>query len=271
MQIAIYIVFFMMGAVFGSFFTLAVYRIPLHQDITHKRSYCPNCHHRLEFLDLIPILSYIFLRGKCRYCGHKIKSRYLILEVLSGLVFVLFALSIHMDFINIEVPKLMYLIFGILYISGLFIIAGIDKEIKAVMKELLIYETVVISIYMIYLCIFGAIDIYRYVMYLILLIFMVALDIYVFKRELKHNYGLECAILFLLIGFFSTRLQIILTAAMTLVAIAIFIILKKISYRRKKVKNKKKEKKLLSEIPVGYFLCVSNIISIILFNWVAFR
>ena len=91
MQIAIYIVFFMMGAVFGSFFTLAVYRIPLHQDITHKRSYCPNCHHRLEFLDLIPILSYIFLRGKCRYCGHKIKSRYLILEVLSGLVFVLFA------------------------------------------------------------------------------------------------------------------------------------------------------------------------------------
>ena len=72
------------------FFTLAVYRIPLRQDITHTRSYCPNCNHKLSFWDMIPIFSYIFLGGKCRYCKKEIRIRYLLLEVLSGVVFVLF-------------------------------------------------------------------------------------------------------------------------------------------------------------------------------------
>lgn len=83
MQIFIYIEIFILGIVFGSFFTLAVYRIPLKQDITHTRSYCPKCNHRLEFLDLIPIFSYIFLRGRCRYCKEPIRIRYFLLELLS--------------------------------------------------------------------------------------------------------------------------------------------------------------------------------------------
>ena len=61
MDIVFYILIFCIGTLFGSFFTLAVYRIPLRQDITHTRSYCPKCNHRLEFLDMIPIFSYIFL------------------------------------------------------------------------------------------------------------------------------------------------------------------------------------------------------------------
>ena len=88
---------FITGTVFGSFYTLAVYRIPLKQDITHTRSYCPKCNHKLQFFDLIPILSYIFLGGKCRYCKEKIRPRYLILETLSGLVFVLFAMYLKID------------------------------------------------------------------------------------------------------------------------------------------------------------------------------
>ena len=92
MNAIIYFFMFTMGAVLGSFYTLAVYRIPLKQDITHTRSYCPKCNHKLNFLDLIPILSYIFLGGKCRYCKEKIRLRYLILEVSSGLVFLLFAI-----------------------------------------------------------------------------------------------------------------------------------------------------------------------------------
>ena len=74
-QIIIAISTFIIGATLGSFYTLAVYRIPLNKDITHERSFCPNCNHRLEFLDLIPILSYIFLGGKCRYCHEKIRPR----------------------------------------------------------------------------------------------------------------------------------------------------------------------------------------------------
>ena len=61
MNVIIYIFTFLIGITFGSFFTLAVYRIPLGKDITHERSFCPNCNHKLGFLDLIPIFSYIFL------------------------------------------------------------------------------------------------------------------------------------------------------------------------------------------------------------------
>ena len=88
MDIFVYILLFIIGTLFGSFYTLAVYRIPKRQDITHTHSYCPKCNHKLGFFDLIPIFSYVLLRGKCRYCKEKIRPRYLLLEALSGTLFV---------------------------------------------------------------------------------------------------------------------------------------------------------------------------------------
>ena len=84
MNIFLYAIIFIIGTFFGSFFTLAVYRIPKKEDILIKHSYCPNCNHKLGFFDLFPVFSYIFLGGKCRYCKDKIRPRYLILELLSG-------------------------------------------------------------------------------------------------------------------------------------------------------------------------------------------
>jgi leader peptidase (prepilin peptidase)/N-methyltransferase len=84
MTIFLYATIFLIGTFFGSFFTLAIYRIPKKEDILIKHSYCPNCNHKLGFFDLFPILSYIFLLGKCRYCGNKISIQYLFIELLSG-------------------------------------------------------------------------------------------------------------------------------------------------------------------------------------------
>ena len=128
MDYLLYLLIFCIGTLFGSFFTLAVYRIPLRQDITHTRSYCPNCNHKLGFWDMIPILSYLFLGGKCRYCKQKIRIRYLLLEVFSGTVFVLFALSIKLSLYSWNQSTILYFIIGLLYIATMFIIAGIDKE-----------------------------------------------------------------------------------------------------------------------------------------------
>lgn len=80
---------FVIGSLFGSFFSLATYRIPRKEDITHSRSYCPNCKHRLEFFDLIPVLSYIFHGAKCKYCGNEISIRYFLLEAGNGILFVI--------------------------------------------------------------------------------------------------------------------------------------------------------------------------------------
>lgn len=130
------------GTVFGSFFTLAVHRIPRKEDITHERSYCPNCNHKLQFLDLIPVFSYIFLGGKCRYCKNKIRPRYLLLEIFSGLVFLLLGLSynINMSTTSVEVASFAILI---LFLCAIFIIGGIDKEKYIIPNGLIIYALII--------------------------------------------------------------------------------------------------------------------------------
>ncbi len=86
----IYSIFmFIIGTLFGSFFTLAIYRIPRKQDIVKSRSYCPTCKHRLGFFDCFPILSYISTIGRCRYCKKPISIRYPLIEFASGMVFLI--------------------------------------------------------------------------------------------------------------------------------------------------------------------------------------
>jgi len=69
----------------GSFLNVCIYRIPRGESIVFPPSHCPNCNKRLKWYDLIPVLSYIFLKGKCRYCGQKISIRYPIVEILTAL------------------------------------------------------------------------------------------------------------------------------------------------------------------------------------------
>ena len=132
MNIIVYAYMFIIGVLLGSFYTLAVYRIPLKQDITHTRSYCPRCNHKLNFWDLIPVLSYIFLGGKCRYCKNKIRPRYIIIEILSGIAFLLFAILLDIDILKIEYTKIAALIFGILFFSTVIIVVAIFKDYKKI-------------------------------------------------------------------------------------------------------------------------------------------
>ena len=150
-EIIAVIIVFIIGAFLGSFCTLAVYRIPLKQDITHERSYCPNCKHKLGFFDLFPIFSYIFLGGKCRYCKEKIRPRYLIIEVLSGIVFLLYVLSLNINIYNIQIGDLIKIIFGMVYICLFTITAGIDLEKRNIEKGLLVFTAITSIIYMLYL------------------------------------------------------------------------------------------------------------------------
>ena len=91
MNTFLYIIIFIMGTLFGSFYTLAVYRIPRKIDIIKTHSFCPNCNHKLGFFELIPVWSYLLLGGKCKKCKQKIRPRYFILEFLSGVSFVIIA------------------------------------------------------------------------------------------------------------------------------------------------------------------------------------
>ena len=147
MEIFLSTLIFIIGCFFGSFFTLAVYRIPRNEDILIKHSYCPNCSHKLGFWDLFPVFSYIFLGGKCRYCKAKIRPRYFILEIFSGLTFLLYSISLKKNIIEISLVKMAV---SYVYISVLFIIAGIDKENNRIEKKVLFFLFFTETIYIIY-------------------------------------------------------------------------------------------------------------------------
>lgn len=268
MNIILYIFIFIIGITFGSFFTLAVYRIPLGQDITHKRSYCPNCNHRLEFWDMIPIFSYIFLGGKCRYCGKKIRSRYLLLEIFSGLVFVLFAVSINLNINNILCTgTISYLISGMLYIATLFIIAGIDKEKIQIQNSVLLFGIIVETLYMIYLYIVDKFSIYTYVIYLVVLVLLVIINTIYLKKKMKNNYTIQILLLILMMLVFTYEVCTITTIIFTLLSISIKLIIDKIKQKNIKYKKIVKEESL-NKIPFGFYLCVTNIITMIVINLV---
>ncbi|SDN16995.1 prepilin peptidase [Lachnospira pectinoschiza] len=86
-EIYLYIIIFIYGLVIGSFINVLIYRLPKKEDIIIKASSCTNCGHRLQWYDLVPLLSYICLRGRCRYCGKKISLQYPIIELVNALLY----------------------------------------------------------------------------------------------------------------------------------------------------------------------------------------
>lgn len=80
-------VVFAFGAVIGSFLNVCVHRMPREQSIVNPPSRCPHCGQRIRWRDNIPLVSYVVLRGKCRHCGARITPRYVIVELLTALLF----------------------------------------------------------------------------------------------------------------------------------------------------------------------------------------
>lgn len=89
MDTAIAILSFMLGATVGSFLNVVICRSITDESIVFPPSHCPKCNHRLAPRDLIPILSYIVLKGHCRYCKEKISLQYPLIEALTAVLFVL--------------------------------------------------------------------------------------------------------------------------------------------------------------------------------------
>ena len=89
MGIVIGVFFFLYGIVLGSFFNVVGLRVPKKESIVSPPSHCTVCNRKLGVLDLIPVFSYLFLKGKCSGCGTKISSIYPIMELVTGILFVL--------------------------------------------------------------------------------------------------------------------------------------------------------------------------------------
>ncbi len=258
MDIFLYIIIFIMGTLFGSFYTLAIYRIPNKIDITHTHSFCPKCHHKLGFFELITVWSYIFLGGKCKECKQKIRPRYLIIEILSGIVFVLLAKGFNISCLNLNPNVLIEFGFFILYFSAIVIIAGIDLEKRRVEKGVIYYSIGILVLYIIYLCIIDKTSIYRYIMYLTTALILITIDTLLLKKKLIISYTISILNVLLVMAVFTGEAVTILSIIMALWSVGIYGILEKIVNRKRKVQ--KMENNTVKDVRIGFYLSVSNIL-----------
>ena len=260
-NVIFYIFIFIIGTLFGSFYTLAVYRIPKKQDITHTHSYCPNCNHKLGIFDLIPVWSYIFLRGKCRYCKNKIRPRYFILEVLSGFAFVALAYFIGLNFYNITWNLVIEYSFAVLYLTFLVLMAVTEKENRRIEKSISVYGIVISLMYIVYLWILDTPNIYGYAMYLIFYILVLIYDSITLKKRAKDSYTTGIILTTLTMAVFTKSIITISTIIYVLLIVFIYMLLKKLTAKSKKARQDLVKKDKDKTLPVGFFLGVANIIT----------
>lgn len=94
----LYILVFLYGIIIGSFLNVCIYRIPKKENIATTRSHCMSCGYQLKWYDLVPLFSYLALRGRCRKCGSRISVQYPLVEALNGILYLLvfwrYALSV---------------------------------------------------------------------------------------------------------------------------------------------------------------------------------
>jgi leader peptidase (prepilin peptidase)/N-methyltransferase len=113
------ILIFILGLIIGSFLNVVIYRLPEGESIVYPPSHCPECGHQLSPRELVPVFSYVFLRGKCKSCGTKISIRYPIIELSTAIIFI----------INyIYLSDLIVLTAGLIFSSLLIVLTMIDFD-----------------------------------------------------------------------------------------------------------------------------------------------
>ena len=112
----LYIAFFILGSLWGSFSNVCIYRLPNSGNVAKGRSFCPDCKNKIKWFDNIPFFSYLFLKGKCRQCSKPISFQYLVVELLSAISFV-----IIFHLYGISITTLLLLVLSIFFIIIFFI------------------------------------------------------------------------------------------------------------------------------------------------------
>ena len=142
METLFIIMFFILGAVMGSFYHVVATRVSRNESIIYPASHCLGCNHKLSWYENIPIISYLLLKGRCKSCQKKIPLSYIIVEIVTAM---LFAVSFHVFKLSFS------LIIALIFISTLIIVIISDIEYMIILDEVLIFSTFsIIILYIIY-------------------------------------------------------------------------------------------------------------------------
>lgn len=128
LEVYIYVMIFIIGAVMGSFLNCVAFRLSNNESILWPASHCHNCNHKLKWYELIPIVSYIIQKGKTRCCKTSLPISYLIIEIVTG---VLYAVSYHSFGFSPE------FVISLVFISSLITIIVSDIEYMIILDEII--------------------------------------------------------------------------------------------------------------------------------------
>ena len=140
----IYLFAFLFGAASGSFLNVCIYRLPKEESLIKRNSHCMTCGEEIKRRDLIPIVSWCWLRGKCRACGAPISPRYTVVEALNALVWVFLAWKI-----DVAVFPVNFVLTGLLF-SALIVVFFMDWDTQLISNYVVIFIAVLGVLYIVF-------------------------------------------------------------------------------------------------------------------------
>ena len=187
LEIYIYLMIFIFGTIMGSFLNCVAFRLSNNESILWPASHCNNCQHKLRWYELIPVVSYIIQKGKTRCCNTILPINYLVMEVVTG---VLYCVSYHSFGFSYE------FIISLIFISSLITIIVSDIEYMIILDEIIAISAITIII--LELIFYGLSGIFAFLtMYVIKLI-----GDKLFKRESMGGGDIKLMFLFgIVIGY----------------------------------------------------------------------
>ena len=135
----IFLLLFVLGTLVGSFLNVCIWRKPRGESVVHPPSHCPTCDTRLSLLDLFPLVSQLWLRGRCRYCGAKFSWRYAGIEFLTGITFALVAIQpgnlSDFSFFASWTGDYVKLLRDLIFMSTLTVVFWVDYDTRLIQLE----------------------------------------------------------------------------------------------------------------------------------------
>ena len=144
LQLLVFITIFLTGLAVGSFLNCVIYRMAPRQNFCGGlggRSFCPHCKHQLPCQDLIPVFSFLILRGKCRYCRQKISLQYPLVELATGLLFI-FVTTYNFQLTTYNLLNTCFLLF----VSCFLIVIFVYDLKHYIIPDKVIYPAIVIAL-----------------------------------------------------------------------------------------------------------------------------
>ena len=248
----IYIFFFVLGATVGSFLNVVILRLKKNESILKKRSYCPYCKKKLEWFELIPIISFFIQKGRCRKCKKKISWQYPLVEFFTGLTFLL-AVIYYFNFTAYDLINFYYL----LLISCFLIVIFVYDLKYCLVSDKIIYPAIIIAlVYDIYLATVTS-QVPVFTTSLIAAVILGGFFLFLVLASKEKWMGMGDVKIGFLLGLFFGPFQLFATIFLAFLigaVISVFLIIFK-------------KKTLRSEIPFGPFLTGASFIIIFWGNY----